>query len=107
MGLCLSVGPTLIVTGVSIQITKTYRIQLWLGWVMLTLSMGVLTTLHADSSVAQGIGLTILVGVGCGVIYSATYFPVLAPLPISENAHALAFFSFCRAFAAVRPFSSS
>ena len=41
------------------------------------------------------------VGIGAGMIYATTYFPVLAPLPVSHNAYALAFFSFCRALAGV------
>ena len=34
--------------------------------------------------------------------YSTQTYPVQAPLPVSSNAHALAFFSFMRAFAGVR-----
>ena len=63
--------------------------------------MGVLSTLRADNPSIRVIGYPIILGVGCGIQYAATYFPVLAPLPISQNAHALAFFSFCRSFAAV------
>ncbi|KAI0057930.1 hypothetical protein BV25DRAFT_1994673 [Artomyces pyxidatus] len=37
--------------------------------------------------------------VGMGMIWIATQFPILAPLPFSNNARALAFFTFVRCFA--------
>lgn len=101
-GLSVPSGPALLLTGASVQITKSYRAQLWIGWILLLLAMGTMSTLHADSPLSQSIGFTVLEGVGVGMIYASTYFPVLAPLPVSENAHALAFFAFCRSFASVR-----
>ena len=65
------------------------------------LAMGLLSTVSATSPLARAIGLSVLVSVGTGIGYAVTYFPVLAPLPVEENAHALAFFAFCRLFAGV------
>lgn len=106
-GLALSVGPVLLITGATIAITKSYRPQLWLAWVLFVLGMGVLSTLHADSPLARAIGFSSFIGVGGGILYAGTYFPVLAPLPATTNAHALAFFAFCRYFAGVCPTSLS
>lgn len=100
-GLAIPIGPVLLMTGASIAITKTYRVQLWLAWCLTVVSMGVLSTLRANSPISQFVGYPIFLGIGSGIWYAATYFPVLAPLPVSENAHALAFFSFCRSFASV------
>ncbi|KAF7799682.1 hypothetical protein EIP86_010922 [Pleurotus ostreatoroseus] len=97
----MPLGPTLLVVGGSIQATKRYRIQLWLGWVLIMLAAGTLSTVGAETLLARVIGLSVLEGVGMGILYASTYFPVLAPLPVSENAHALAFFSFCRSFALI------
>ncbi|KAI0803147.1 iron permease [Irpex lacteus] len=97
----LALGLSLIFTGASVAITKSYRVQLWLGWAFFIASMGAFTTVHSDTSTATALGLWVLVGVGGGMLYSAQYFPVLAPLPISENAHALALFGFFRTFASV------
>ena len=80
-----------------------YRPQLWLGWALLMLAMGLMSTLKADTPIGHGIGFPVLVGAGGGFLYQATYYPVLAPLPVSQNARANAFFSFCRIFAGVRP----
>ena len=76
--------------------------QLWFGWAFYITAMGVLATLHVDSGIERVTGALVLVGFGSGIIYASTYFPVLAPLPVSENAHALAFIAFCRSFAGVR-----
>ncbi|EKM52295.1 uncharacterized protein PHACADRAFT_176318 [Phanerochaete carnosa HHB-10118-sp] len=101
LGLCLSIGPALIVSGIVIAATKTYRVQLVVGWIFYMVATGALSTLTADSSTAHGVGFLILMGIGSGILFSATYFPVLAPLPVSENAHALALFAFFRSFAGV------
>ncbi len=101
LAICATVGPTVVLSGASVAITKKYRVQLWLGWVLAMIGMGVQSTLHADSSLASQVGLPILTAIGLGIIYAATYFPVLAPLPLAENAHALALFAFSRSFGAV------
>lgn len=97
----LPIGPSVVLGGASVTITKAYRPQLWLGWVMLTVAMGCLSTVKWDTRIATPIGLSALTQCGAGILQAATYFPVLAPLPVSENARALAFFAFCRTFAGV------
>ncbi|KAJ3556504.1 hypothetical protein NM688_g1993 [Phlebia brevispora] len=101
LGISVALGPAVVASGVSIGITKVYRPQIWIGWIILAVASGVMSTLNVDSRIAEIAGLPILLGVGLGMLMSATYFPVLAPLPVSENAHALAFFAFCRSFAGV------
>ncbi|GJE88880.1 MFS general substrate transporter [Phanerochaete sordida] len=101
LAICLVIGPVIIISGVSITKAKVYRPQLWLGWIFLMLAMGAMSTLKADSSTSASVGLPSLVGIGGGFLYQATYYPVLAPLPISQNARAMALFSFCRIFAGV------
>jgi len=100
-GLGFVIAPSNIIAGLTISRTKHYRPQLWLAWCLVMVSAGLLSTLHADSSRGKSIGFEALMGVGIGILTTATYFPVLAPLPISENAHALAFFIFTRAFGQV------
>lgn len=101
-GLGVTQGAFLLIAGVSVGITKRYRVQLWLSWLFTVAAMIAMSTLRADSPLSAGIGYPILLGVGSGTWYSTTYFPVLAPLPVAVNARALALFSFCRSFAGVR-----
>ncbi|KAJ6595827.1 MFS general substrate transporter [Mycena vulgaris] len=100
-GLTMALGPASVVTGVSVTKTGKYRYQCYLGWAILVAATAGLTTLREDTPLSQGIGIPSLTSIGAGMIYSAGYFPVLAPLPVSRNAHALAFFAFCRSFAGV------
>ncbi|KZT12007.1 iron permease [Laetiporus sulphureus 93-53] len=100
-GLALTLSPISIVGGISITVLKRYRPQLWLGWCLTVLSMGLLSTLRSDSPRATSIGFGVISGAGIGTAYTGTFFPVLAPLPVSENAHAIALGAFLRAFAQV------
>ena len=103
----MPLGPVLIVTGATIKRTQSYRVQLWLAFALAVAGFGAMSVIKADSPAGMSIGLPVLIGVGAGIWSSATYFPVLAPLPVSENAHALALFAFFRTFACVRPTHSS
>ncbi|KAH9921355.1 MFS general substrate transporter [Fomitopsis serialis] len=100
-GVAFTVAPTTIVAGAMITVTKRYRPPIWFGWVLLLAGQGLLTTLTATSSKAMSIGFQILTGIGIGAVYSSTYFPVLAPLPVEQNAPALALYVFLRSFAQI------
>ncbi|KAH9911656.1 MFS general substrate transporter [Fomitopsis serialis] len=100
-GVAFTVAPTTIVAGAMITVTKRYRPPIWFGWVLLLVGQGLLTTLTATSSKATSIGFQILTGIGIGAVYSSTYFPVLAPLPVEQNAPALALYVFLRSFAQI------
>jgi hypothetical protein len=43
--------------------------------------MSLLTTVKADSALGYMVGYMVISAVGLGILYSATYFPVLAPRP--------------------------
>ena len=92
-----------LMTGISVQVVGKYRPQNYVGWSFLLVAFGTLTLLDEHSSRAMFIGCQILLGVGLGIVFVAPEFPILAPLPVSNNAHALAFFIFTRRFAEVKP----
>ncbi|KAI0317274.1 iron permease [Amylostereum chailletii] len=97
-GLTFTVAPLSILTGLSISFAKRYRPQIWLGWAVVLVGFGLLSSLGADASRAQSIGYPAVAGVGIGLVWSALYFPVLSPLDVALNARALSLFGFCRAF---------
>ncbi|KAG6916588.1 hypothetical protein DXG01_006238 [Tephrocybe rancida] len=97
----MSFGVPSILTGFSVTKTGKYRYQSYLGWIILVAATGALSTIREDTRLSQAIGLPSLISIGCGIVYSVVYFPVLAPLSVSRNAHALAFFTFVRLFAGV------
>ncbi|TFK91558.1 iron permease [Polyporus arcularius HHB13444] len=88
-----------VVTGVSTQLLHRYRPQNYVGWAMMLVGFGVLSTLTENSSRAAYVGLQVPVAIGIGLLWSSTVFAILAPLPFSNSAHALAFFIFTRQFA--------
>lgn len=100
--LALIVAVFVILCGVSVKAANCYRPQNYIGWALTMIGFGILTTLNADSSRAQYIGSEVLLAVGLGIVWISTQFPILAPLPFSNNARALGFFTFTRVFAQVR-----
>lgn len=65
------------------------------------IACGLLTRLQANTSISFAVGYEVIIAVGIGGLSTTTYFPVLAPLPLSANAPALAFFTFLRTFGQV------
>ncbi|KAI0363641.1 iron permease [Pilatotrama ljubarskyi] len=97
--LCLTVPAFAILTGLSVQIVRRYRPQNYIGWALIIVGFGALSILDEKSSLATYIGCQIPLGVGLGIVWISTQFPILAPLPFSNSVHALAFFTFTRCFA--------
>ncbi|KAH8103096.1 iron permease [Cristinia sonorae] len=95
----LVISPFAVLAGVSTQVFGKYRPANVVGWVLLTVGVGVLSLLKADSSTGQWVGYQIIAAAGQGMLYTAAVFPVLAPQPVEHTASALAFFAFVRSFA--------
>lgn len=88
-------------SGFVVTITRRYRTQLWSGWLIAIVGLALLGTTREDTSLAKVVGYEAVAGAGFGIIFSATYFPILAPLPLTSAAQALAFFAFVRQFSQV------
>ena len=101
LGMVMFITPSCMVVGASVQIFNRYRPQNYIGWALTVVGFGILTLLDADSGRAKYIGCQVVLGIGLGIIWIATQFPILAPLPFSNNAHALAFFTFVRSMSQV------
>ncbi|KIO20426.1 hypothetical protein M407DRAFT_220692 [Tulasnella calospora MUT 4182] len=97
-GLAFTVTPAAVACGATVAIFSIYRPQNAAGWALTTVGLGLLTLLKVDTPKAQWVGFQIIAGLGVGILYAAPTFPVLAPLPVRENAHALAFFTFVRSY---------
>ncbi|KZP00130.1 iron permease [Calocera viscosa TUFC12733] len=98
-GLAFTIAPAALVGGVSAVLTKRYVPQNWIGWVIITIGTGLLSLLRPDTPTAKWVGFEVLLGVGLGVVWTSVKFPILAPLPVSRNASAMALFTFSRTFA--------
>jgi hypothetical protein len=100
-GLTFTTAPISVFIGASVQVTKRYRPQIWVGWCLIIIGMGLMSTITVTTSRAMSIGFQVITGTGIGAIYTSVYFPVLAPLPVTANAYALSFFVFLRTLAQV------
>ena len=99
----LPLVPVIIATSMSIKMTRAYRPQLVIAWCLAILAMGTLSMVRADTPLSHSLGFSALVLSGAGMLYQGTFFPVLAPLDVKDNAYALSFFYYCRQFASVSP----
>ncbi|KAI9056773.1 iron permease [Trametes sanguinea] len=85
--------------GVLVKALNKYRPANYLGWALTIIGVGLLSLLKDDSSTAAWAGFQIIAAAGIGIIWACTIFPILAPLPVTRAASALAFYNFCRTFA--------
>ena len=92
-----------VVAGIVVKKTGNYSILIYTGWILITIGAGLLTTLRADSSLAMSVGFQIVIGSGVGIICVATLFPILASLPVTQTAPAMALYVFSRNFGYVSP----
>ncbi|KAF9459239.1 MFS multidrug transporter [Collybia nuda] len=100
-GITFLTGPFVVLGGATVSIFKRYRPQLWIAWVLAIIGAATLSTYDVETPLARAIGLTVIGAAGAGLLFGATYFPVLSPLHVSQNARALALFAFFRAFAGI------
>ncbi|KAF9236871.1 hypothetical protein BU15DRAFT_36301, partial [Melanogaster broomeanus] len=94
-------GPGGIVSGLLVKKTGRYRPQMWVGWCILLVGLGLMSTLRANTPPALAVGFSVIVGTGIGIQYATMMYPIQAPLPVTQNAPALAFMWFLRSFAGV------
>jgi len=95
------IAPSAAVASISVAKTGRYRPQLWMGWAVLMIGLGLQTTIGASTPKGVSFAFSAIASLGLGVCYTAPIFPVLAPMPVSANAHALALYAFVRAFAGI------
>jgi len=95
----LLIAPFSFICAVWIRISKRYRMPNAVGWMFTIVGFGLLSLLKGDSTKPQWVGYQVLVSIGTGLIFAGPNYPILAPLPVSSSAYALAFYQFLRTFA--------
>ena len=84
--------------GVTVRKTGNYVFPTFIGWALTIVGAGLLTTLRADTSLSKSVGFQIVIGSGVGIIYVVTLFPILASIPVTQTAPAMALYVFSRNF---------
>jgi len=95
------ISPSAAIASTSVASTGRYRPQLWVGWVLVMIGLGLQTTIGASTPKGVSFAFSVIASLGLGVCYTVPVFPVLAPIPVSANAHALALYAYARAFAGI------
>ncbi|KDR72247.1 hypothetical protein GALMADRAFT_143106 [Galerina marginata CBS 339.88] len=93
--LAVAVPLASIAQGYFVSKTGCYRRVNLFGWCSVLLGTGLLISLKLDTSIGLVVLYQLVTGVGLGFLYSTT-FPILAPLPLKQNASAVAFMTFLR-----------
>lgn len=70
---CLSVGLS-IISPIAVEATRRYRVQLWIGWVLLTLFLGLWCIVDQGTSHNEYDAFLALLGSGIGIVRA---FPVI------------------------------
>jgi hypothetical protein len=61
-----SLAPAALVTGALVNRTQRYRPQMWFGWCLILVGLGLHSTLEADTSSGRAVGFGVIVGIGIG-----------------------------------------
>ncbi|GAA6025572.1 hypothetical protein JCM10207_002709, partial [Rhodosporidiobolus poonsookiae] len=85
------VSPSAMLVGMAVTRFQHYRTQNWVGWIFLTVGLGLLTLTDESTSTAGWVLIPMVVALGIGMNYAAPVFAVLAPLPPAISGPALAF----------------
>jgi hypothetical protein len=93
-----TVAPASIVVGVLTSITGKYRWALWTGWTLTTVGMGLLYLQGPHTSTVAWVFLNLVPGLGTGMLFAGMGIAIPAAAAPEDMAHAVAFFSFFRAF---------
>ncbi|KAG6371276.1 major facilitator superfamily domain-containing protein [Boletus reticuloceps] len=96
-----TLAPAAIISGLSVKTSGRYRPQTWAAWALTGTALAVMSRIHANEPLGTSFGSLALLGWGIGMLCATSMYPIQAPLPVTQNAPALAFMWFLRAFAAV------
>lgn len=91
-----TLAPMSMVAGVVISRRGEYRWVTWIGWFLSTIGLGVMVLLDVDTSVAEWFFLTIIMGIGQGLLYTSLAIVNQAAAPDKLMAHAISMFIFAR-----------
>ena len=102
-GICLfpdtfTVAPAAVIVGFLITKTGRYRWAIWIGWSLTTFGLGLLYLLDVNTTTVQWIFLTLVSGLGLGMLFPSLTFAMQASSTPKTLVYAVAAFSFFRLF---------
>ena len=61
-----SIVPSVFIAGLSIAATNRYRPQIWVGWAIVIVGFGLMTTVLTTDSLGKSIAYFFILGLGAG-----------------------------------------
>ncbi|KAF5373118.1 hypothetical protein D9758_001773 [Tetrapyrgos nigripes] len=59
-------APAAMIAGTFVKVTGRYRPQMWFGWIVTLISLGLLSSVSFETNLGKAIGFLVLMGVGIG-----------------------------------------
>ncbi|TQB69485.1 hypothetical protein MPDQ_001802 [Monascus purpureus] len=91
-----TVAPFAMATGFLITLTGAYRWTIWLGWIVSTLGLGILILFKVTTTIPQFIFITLVPGIGLGILFPGVQFQLQAASKPKDIAFAVSMFVFFR-----------
>jgi MFS family permease len=91
-------GPAAVIVGIIVAKTGKYRWAIWLGWVLTSLGIGLMTLFKAETKTIEWVLLSLVSGLGLGILYPAMSFAIQAAASNRDLPYAAALYSFFRNF---------
>ena len=87
--LCLTISPAAAVAGIMIGKLGRYRWALWSGWILATAGSGVLIILQVHTSTVEFVFLTLIGGIGLGMLFTSMGMALQAVSRPEDQAYAM------------------
>lgn len=75
-----SISPAAVVASILVRRTGRYRPQMWFGWVMVIIGLGLLSLVDIHTTIARLVGYLVFLGVGLGYVSLYLLIPALRQL---------------------------
>lgn len=92
-----TVAPAAILVGLAVGKFGVYRWAIWTGWFLSTLGYGLQYLLDVNTSTVSWIFITLVGGIGTGMLYPSLTFAIQAATPSKDQAYGVSLFTFFRA----------
>lgn len=89
-------GPAAVVVGIVVAKTGRYRWAIWSGWTITVIGVGLLELFEADTKTIEWVLLSLVSGLGLGILYPAMSFAIQASASNKDLPFAAALYSFFR-----------
>lgn len=91
-----TVAPAAILVGLAIGKLAAYRWAVWTGWILATLGYGLQYLLDVHTTTVEWVFITLVAGIGTGMLYPSLTFAIQAATPNKDQAYAVSLFTFFR-----------